>query len=273
MRKIALIFFWILAIVSYQLTKMIVVLDRAFKFKLRFPRSVDQFVRSQSWCVQTLQAAGALPKDIEVLSYSIAQADPELIFRSDAIACTIRYKHQQEEFDLKFGAKFSPSSGDVRSRVIYNLQQNHIKEVQFYKEMAGSLTAKLCPEIYYAEFNALTANMCILMEYIDNHEEYDEFRGCPEYLIPVVARKFAELHVAFWNIPNNSARGISSIPLVVADFFQSYGRMTNWSKEALTLYERSWQVVNTPQTVIHGDARVGNILFPKDNSDELVLID
>jgi thiamine kinase-like enzyme len=273
LRKIALWSFWLLAVLVYQTTRIIVFLDRKFNFKLSFPKSIDQFKQQRDWSLRILRECGALPGDADVLDYSIEQTNPDLIFRSDAAKCVINYTWQGRESDFTFVAKFSPTTGSIKSRVVYNLQQNTVKEVQFYRELAGSLKSGLVPQVYFAQRNDLTSNMCILMEYMDNHKEYDEFEGCPEHLVPVVVKKLAETHSTFWHIENEEVKGIMSIPRVVADFFESHCRWNKWSKEALAVFRKSWETVNTDQTVIHGDPRVGNILFNRENKDELILID
>ena len=256
----------------YQTTKLVVILDRKFKFKLSFPRTIDELQDKQDWCVQTLTAAGALPSDIEIKTYSITQPHPELIFRSDTAKCLIEYLHKGQPRQLDFVAKFSPSQGPLTDRVTYNMQQNHVKEVQFNTAFAPRLRAGLTPRIYFAEFNEGTANMCILMEYMGDYTEFTEFEGCPEQLLPIVIKKYAALHATFWEVKDKEVKGIMAIPRVVADFFESMSWF-KWSKAARSVFRQCWERINVPQTIIHGDGRVGNLMFHKQDMEQMVFID
>jgi len=272
LRKIALGLFWLLAILVYQFTKLVVSLDRKFKFKLPFPGRIEDLEENQEWCIETLTRAGALPKGIDVTSFTITQPNPDLIFRSDTALCIIEYVLEGRTSTLKFVAKFSPSHGPVSDRVTYNLQQNHVKEVNFNNEFAPQLRLDLTPKVFFAELHEATGNMCILMEYMKDYKEFNEFEGCPENLLPLVVKNLAELHATFWNVKDKEVKGITAIPRVVADFFESY-HWFKWSRPAINVFRQTWERVNVDQTVIHGDPRVGNIMFHKQREDAMVFID
>lgn len=273
MRKLQLFLFWILMFLVYQLTKLVIVLDRKFKFKLKFPRDIDQLKLQKNWCIQTLIANGALPKSLEVVDFQVRQLKQDVVFRSDTALVTIDYKQDGDNHQFKCIAKFAPTLGSVASRAIFNLQQNHIKEVSFYKHLAEKMIGnKVAPKVYFKAADKGTGNMCLLMEYMEDYKEFDEIEGCPEQLIPTVITHLGQMHASFWKVKDKEVEGIVVIPRIVSDLLEST-QWFKWSNSAIAVFRKCWERNNEDQTVIHGDARVGNYLFHKEDPKQLVFID
>ena len=264
--------FKILLFLVFQLTKLIVLLDRKFKFKTQFPRDADQLKSNQEWCIDTLKKAEALPEQAEIKSYVVSGMHQEIIYRSEILLITIIYHHNAKDYEFKCIAKLSPGQGTIARRAIYNLQQNHVKEVNFYKNLASKLISGTSPDIYYAEFHGLTANMCILMEYMAGHKQYDEFNGCPEKFVPIAIQNLAKMHAIYWDTEDKTVEGIGIMPPIIADFFKSTNR-GKWSKNALAIFKHSWDYINVKQTIVHADSRVGNMMFHEEIQDRFVFLD
>lgn len=273
MRTLQLFLFWILIFLVYQLTKFVIFLDRKLKFKMNFPRDIEQLKTQKNWCIDQLVEQKVLPSTNDVNHYNVSHLKKDIVFRSDTALVTIGYINQGVDGQIKCIAKFAPTLGTIASRAIFNLQQNHIKEVSFYTHLAQRMSGeKVTPKIYFKAADKGTGNMCLLMEYLENYKEFDEIEGCPEHLIPTVVKHLAAMHASFWNVKDKEFEGIVMIPRVVSDLLVST-QWFKWSKSAIKVFNQCWERNNVDQTVIHGDARVGNYLFHKSDPDQLVFID
>lgn len=255
------------------ITYIIAWLDRKIGFPLAFPRDVNGLAKKQQWCVSKLKANGILPDDAEITDYKVTPLIQEIIFRSNAGIVEIHYASKGAPHLLKCFAKFAPLMGTVWNRTIFNLQLNHIKEIFFNRHFTSS--GKIpAPKVFYADLSYGTGNLCLLTEYMENNTHYLDcaYDHFPDEHLQLALDGLAALHAAFWNAPEKSVEKILPIPDNAVYFFDSLVARS-WSPAARTILVQAWRYMNEFQTVLHGDSRVGNMMFPSGSSGRFVFID
>ncbi len=266
---------WLSSAIFVPSTYITVWLDRLLKFPLPFPRNVDELVKKQDWCVDVLKKNGILPKEADVLHYKVIPLQQELIFRSNAGIIEIEYEEAGTLKTLKCFAKFAPVSGSVWNRTVFNLQLNHIKETHFNRYVLPNHPAIAAPAVYYSEVSSLTGNLCLITEYMDNCELHlDGLTGdISSKNLNLALENLASLHAEFWKDNGSQTAHVFPITEATVYFFESLVK-TSWSAPARKILVKSWNLLNEPQTYLHGDARIGNMLFPGTNtSGRFALID
>ncbi|MCX6198018.1 MAG: hypothetical protein NTY88_02185 [Bacteroidetes bacterium] len=169
--KIAIIWtFYLPVVVS---TCFIVWLDRKIKFRLSFPRDLDELAKKESWCIAELKTNGALANDAIVNSYQVIPLNQDQIFRSNAGIIEIHYTHEGKQKTLRCFAKFAPISGSVWNKAIFNLQLNHIKEIDF-NYCFGDSASDLIPKVFVAKLGLVTGTQCLITELMDDCIEFKE---------------------------------------------------------------------------------------------------
>jgi thiamine kinase-like enzyme len=252
--------FWPFTVIAFYLTQLVVFLDRKSFLPSKFPKNLSQL--SDKWIWKAMQESGSVSQHSSLVSYEAKTINESEIFRSDTALISLNFLENNETKQLNALAKFSPSSGSISNRAVFNLQQNQVKEINFYLFLSQRIP-QLVPKVYKAQFDLLTGNSILLMEFIDESINYNEVDGCTENQYAEVAKVFATFHAAYWGLKSHEVFGILAIPKIIADFFQSTC-WNKWKKESHTVFEQNWLYMNVEQSLIHGDARVGNLLFAKD---------
>lgn len=293
-RNIILVLMWGVNLTLAMFCCLIVWLDRKIKFRFTFPRDTAELAQKEKWCIRVLKENGILPASAVVTDFKIKPMKQELIFRSD-IGVEISYRLADKNTTLKFIAKFAPIAGTLWNRAVFNLQLNHIKEIYFNRYFANEHKYISTPVVYYTGMSVATGNFCLLMEFMENSVHYLDCvtEGNLDYLQSVLGAKTAEemseempeahfelalnglasLHAFGWKSSDQHMNKIFPIVTATVDFFDSMVA-GKWSIPARQILVQSWCRMNDPQTILHGDARVGNMMFPsKDGSGRFVLID
>lgn len=248
-------------------------LDQKLPRALPFPRTPRQLQERQAWCVDALTAAGALPKDAQVKQFAVVPFKTAEAFRSLCARVRIEVQTAAGRRSVEVLAKFAPPPTNLRDHAIFIVQDNHGKETGVYTHLAGHPSVAM-PQPYFAQADALTGNLCVLMELMRGAVEVTERQGCPLELCEVAVDAFADLHAAFWQRDDPRTAFLRQVPDPVIDYMASL--FTGPDRELLgALLRKVWRHDNlAPTTVLHGDARVGNMLFaPADGSGRFVLID
>ena len=248
-------------------------LDRTFRFRMPFPRDPEDLRKRQSWCTDALRAGGAIPEGAEVTGFEVQDFKTGEAFRSRVARVRVSVTEGGQEGHVEVLAKFAPSAESIRDHAVFILQDNHSKEAGVYARLSSD-PAVSAPRAYAAESHKKTGNLCVLMELMDGAREIPESLGCPPELLDMVTDAFARQHAAFWGGADPRADFLSVVPDVVIDYFA-----TLFTGEDRDLFGALLRVVwrhdaRPPVTVLHGDARVGNMFFPgPDGRGRFVLID
>lgn len=268
MRLIKIGLVWLGAIMFYYLTFLVIVIERLGLIPSSFPKNIEQLKLKKDWCIAQFKKVGLLANESVISSFKINQIQEDEIFRSDTAFITISYSLAGGVHEVKAIAKFSPSAGTIKNRVIFNLQQNQVKEINFYKALSTRIQV-ITPNLYFADYSVLTGNSCLIIEYIQNNKAFNEIEGCSLENLDSVVICLAQFHATFWGQKSNEVFGIASIPSFISDFFESTCWL-RWSKATRKVFRKNWKHLNVNQTLIHGDSRIGNILFENHTTVKLI---
>lgn len=269
-RNLKVIGVWLSSLAFAGVTYIIVWLDRKIRFPLPFPRDVAALAEKKTWCINVLKKNGTLPQEAEVQEYKVVPLRQEVIFRSNAGIIEINYTIKGESKTLKCFAKFAPVAGSVWNRAVFNLQINHVKEIFFNRYFVKEDKAVAAPEVYYTGLSIVTGNLCLITEFMESIEEYIDEVPVPQ--LELALQAMAALHAQYWKSTSKKMNRVFTMPDSTVDFFDSMvGR--SWTVPARKILVQSWCRMNEPQTVIHGDARIGNMMFPADGKGRFVMID
>lgn len=272
--KLKIAFIWAVYMPVVLSTYFIVWLDRKIKFRLSFPRDLDELSKKETWCLAELKAKGVLPTDAVVISYKVNSLNQDMIFRSNAGVVEINYTAKGEQKTLRCFAKFAPISGSVWNKTIFNLQLNHIKEIAFNQYFADD-ASDFVPKVYVAKLGFITGNLCLITECMDDCIEYKDsiYENLTAAHLDMALKGMATLHAHYWRNKSERVQKILAIKDDTLLLFDSIVS-SSWSKAARKILFESWHTMNEFQTVVHGDSRIGNMMFPKDeNHGRFVLLD
>ncbi len=250
-------------------------LDRTLRPALRFPRDPKQLGQRQAWCINTLTDAGLVPIGSQVSAFAVVPFKTDAAFRSLCASLDIDVVARDgQKQHLALLAKFAPPANNLRDHAIFILQDNHRKEVGVYRHLGTDPHIAL-PKAYFAETQGAAGNLCLLLERMQGAVEVSERAGCPVELCDVAVDALATLHAAFWE--RNDDPRTAFLPLIPDQVIDFMATLFQGPDRALfaQLLQSVWRHdKQAPTTVLHGDARVGNMLFaPTDGTGRFVLVD
>lgn len=273
--RIQVFFSWLVLLPLAGATWLLVWIDRLVKFPLPFPRDIDELARQQDWCIKKLKEGGALPQQAVVNSYKVKALNASIIFRSNAGIVEVDYSVDGQSHTLKCFAKFAPLMGTVWNKAIFNLQLNHIKEASFNNLFAKADSDLPAPKVYCSELSFITGHLCLITEYMAHSKEYLEtvYETLPDEHLYMAVEGMAALHARYWKEQSPRMSKVLPIDDSTVHFMDSVVAFS-WSDAARIMLNKSWKYMNRQQTIIHGDSRIGNMMF-SDNTGKgrFVLID
>ena len=165
------------------------------------------------------------------------------------------------------------------------------REVRFFRELADRVQEGV-PNCYAAEIDLATGDHVLVLEDLDGYRPGDQAAGCgleeTERCLTVMAR----LHAAWWGAGNDPA--LAWVPTVDGDlhrggmvpaaeatwepFIINFGHLVDPTlieagpRFLAALPELHHRMGNGPQTLIHGDFRLDNILFGVEPDHEPVAL-
>jgi len=248
-------------------------MGRLRPWPVRFPRDPNELRALRGWCLDLLQAQGVLPKGVEVSDYRVEEFKTGEAFRSQCARVRVDYREMGRLRHLEVLAKFAPRPESLRDHAIFILQENHVKEVGVYAQLAADPRIA-APKAYFARAYAPTGHLCVIMELMSGASEVTERQGCPAHLAALAVDALAALHAAFWERDDPRTNFLKRVPDPIIDYFATLfeGPDRKLFGDLLRVVWRHDSAA--PSTVLHGDARVGNMLFPAaDGKGRFVLID
>jgi len=272
---IKIIISWIVYMPIVGLSYLVAWLDRVLRFPLSFPRDLDQLAERKPWLIDELKKNKVLSSEAMINSCEVTALKLDIIFRSNAGVIDIDYTDSGEKKSLKCFVKFAPTMGSVWNRTIFNLQLNHIKEIWFNEYFLKVDTVVPAPHVYVAKVSAPTGNLCLITEHMGEDIEYHDYpyANFPREHLDMALEGLATLHAQYWGGTSARMAKVQPIEDSTVHLFDSMvaGR---WSIPARKVLVKSWCLMNRPQTVIHGDSRIGNMMFPSaPGHGRFVLID
>jgi len=183
-------------------------------------------------------------------------------------------------------AKFA--SGDQRSHATGRVLRAYEAEVRFYGEVAERVTARV-PELILAAFDPHEAWFTLLLEDICDASPGDQIIGCDADEAAAALVGMAGLHAPCWaapdleslewlnrSTPRSDAVTAELVAGVLPGFLERYGNRLKAEHVALietfiTNLGRWLSSRTGPRTLVHGDYRLDNLLFPRSGGSPVVV--
>ncbi len=245
-------------------------IDQRLLPKMPFPRNPDAMRDDPAWCIARLKAAGGLPADAEVTLFEVTRFKVNEAFRSLVATVDVGFTTATGPEVRHFVAKFAPQVTSLRDHATYLLQENAAKEAGVYRELSAD-PAVATPRAWIAELHKMSGNLCIVMDRLTDTVEVTERAGCPADKCGLAMDGFAALHGRYWQ--RDEATFLTVVPDAVIDYM---GSLFEGDDAELfgDLIRATWRYDSLPPTtVLHGDARVGNMLFPANDTGSFAFID
>lgn len=245
--------------------------DQKLKPKMPFPRDPDAMRADPDWLIARLKASGGLPSDANITEVKVQRFKTNEAFRSLVATVDIKFTASATSESRHFVAKFAPQVTSLRDHAIYLLQENAAKEAGVYAELSAD-PAVATPHAWISDLHSSTGNLCIVMDRLVDTVEMTERAGCPASECGLAMDAFAALHARYWQ-RETEATFLKVVPDAVIDYM---GTLFEGEDAAIfgDLIRATWRYDSVaPTTVLHGDARVGNMLFPSDTGGHFAFID
>jgi hypothetical protein len=180
-------------------------------------------------------------------------------------------------------------AADETSRNTAMMLRNYVKEVSFYRELAGDLTIRT-PRVYHADIDDTGVRFVLLMQDMAPAEQGDQLTGCTPDVARAALRELVGLHAPRWDddalksypwlyTPPEEGRSMSQsmLPMLWNGFKDRYAdRLSDQVKTSgPQLFDNIGGYVSDaggPKTVVHGDYRLDNLLLGP-GTDDVAVVD
>lgn len=240
-----------------------------------FPARVDEV--SPEWLTQHVAYADDTPSN-EVVSYHAELIGEGTGMLSDLYRLHLRYREAAEGVPESVIAKFTSTSPVNRGVGMDN--GVYQREVNFYRTLAP-LGLVPVPRGYAFEYNADTGQSVLLLEDMGGYVDGDQVEGCSAARAVEILDGVVPLHIHNWGRSSrpelswlwhvDGANQIAAIggalEAVWVPCVEKFGyAMTPEVKREGERYVAAYAVLSSlvaqfPQTVIHGDLRLDNVMY------------
>ncbi len=234
----------------------------------------DPDLITPDWLTDVLRASGAAPPGA-----SIASIEPTRIGTGklgDNIRFELTWTGDAGGAPASIVGKF-PST-DETSRQAGLITGIYVREVSFYKELAGRVKMRI-PHCHYVELDLQTGEFALIFEDIRPAVQGSQVAGCSVDQAALAMEQLALLHASMWDAPDlggrtwltprsdNGGEALAGIYQTMVDAFlaQYDDRLpdsTRQAAERFTPLVATWLCTDRkPMTLLHGDYRLENMLF------------
>jgi hypothetical protein len=248
-----------------------------------FPQQPNQV--TPGWLTSALQLSGALPKDRRVTGF-----DLEPVGEGVGMLGVIARLTLQFDAPVPAGTPTSVvakcATPTLANREVAKSFRVYEREVRFFRDLAGGIDAGI-PACHAAEFDDETHDFILVLEDLGHLRQGDQVAGCGLTDAQAGVDAMAKLHAAWWNAPSHIA--LDWVPRVNGDLHKpamlggfEAGRdpavaifgdqMDPKLKASIGRYQEGLaglhdRMASGPQTLVHGDFRLDNLLFGNDPTD------
>lgn len=239
-----------------------------------FPTRLEQL--SPEWLTRQLTSAETSHHE-EVLSYDAEVIGEGTGMLSDLYRLRLSYRERTEGPESVV-AKFTTTN--PTNRVVGMENAVYMREVNFYGTVAPQRLVP-APQSYACEYDTDTGQSILLLEDMAGYTDGDQIAGCSAQQAAEILDAVAPLHIRYWGCTDlaelswvwrvDSASQIAAIGGAVqmgwAPCVEKFGyAMTPELKRSGDLYANAIPALSRllaqfPQTVVHGDLRLDNVMY------------
>ena len=190
----------------------------------------------------------------------------------------LNYNLAEESGPRSLIAKFPTTNPQVRE-FIFTVTRHYQREAHFYQQVADAVPVKV-PKLYYSAVDVASRKSILLIEDLAQFHTLDKRKGCPPQEAAHAIREIARLHAAWWE------------GAALADLTEIAFDHPEFAKQMQHLYQGTWpaflakmgsrlpdafveighklgecltyvhtQLLQSPQTLLHRDFQLDNLLF------------
>ncbi len=255
---------------------------------LPIPMTAEEF--TPEWVTDALRSSGILG-DESVTSVETTPVGEGAGFLGSLARLTLTYDRHRAGAPATVVAKF-PALVEV-NRGLAVQYQVYQREARFFNEIKGTITAMPTPEAFYADIDEATGNGVILLEDLDGKLRVgDQLAGASVREAEQLMTQIADLHATWWGRADEDtiswvpafdgpvwAMTAQTLPSLWPTYQQDSGHLL--LPGMADIIERTWeglpwlgqQLSRGPMTLVHGDYRMDNMFFPKQEGDPITIID
>jgi len=231
-----------------------------------------------AWLTQTLRAAGALGPSAAVAGFSACPIGEGVGLLGSLVRLALDFTSASPGAPATLVAKFSTANAE--NRAVAMAFGVYAREVGFYRHVAPGLPGA-SPRCYAAEYDAASGASLLLLEDLDGYRMGDQETGCGAAEAELLIDLLAPMHARYWGQADEPALAWAPRidgPMQLEGFAQ--GCAAGWdpcatrfghviAPEILAQRERfiaampelSRRMARPPQTLVHGDLRLDNLMF------------
>jgi hypothetical protein len=248
-----------------------------------FPQQPDQV--TPSWLTSALHTSGALPANRNITGFDLEPVGEGVGMLGVIARLTL-------QFDGPVGASTPRSvvvkcaTPTIANREVAKGFRVYEREVRFFRDLAGGIDAGI-PTCHAAEFDDDTHDFVLVLEDLGHLRQGDQVAGCGLADAQAGVDSMAKLHAAWWDAASHTQ--LDWVPRVNGDLHKpamlggfEAGRdpaitifgeyMDDSIKASIGRYQDGLaglhdRMAAGPQTLVHGDFRLDNLLFGTNAGD------
>ncbi len=247
---------------------------------ISFPRQPDEV--TPAWLTEQLQVAGAIGAHQRVARLSSVPLGEGVGMMGVLARVGLEYEGEPGAVSSVVVKCAAPSEANRAVAMSFRVYE---REVNFFREIADLLEEGV-PDCYAAEIDLDTGDFVLVLEDLVGYRQGDQVTGCDGAEAELCIDVMAGLHARWWHA--NDRPELAWVPRVAGDMHRTgmvAGFGAGWEPTLATfgdlltpevrdagprflaalpnLHDRMGQ---EPQTLIHGDFRLDNLLFGVDDS-------
>ena len=244
------------------------------------PRRVREI--TPEWLTDVLAAGGRL-EDARVADVDVENISAGVGFAGRALRLDITY--DPSDTPLPGSLILKLPSPDPGMREMMNALRGYELEGRFYEQLAEQTPLRV-PVCYWSAVDVEGGDYALLLEHLDGLRTGDQQASCTESEAEAIVRALATMHAAWWD--SQELRRHDWLPAFdetgavwqersrvgLQPFLDQHG---GWLPDGFDstneriverLIELQGGVDGSPQTLVHGDFRLENMMFGEPRSDD-----
>jgi len=230
------------------------------------------------WLTATLRTAGALAPGSAVTGFTTSPIGEGMGLLGVLVRLRLDYAPAAPDAPGTLIAKFSTANAE--NRAVAMAFGVYAREVGFYRHVARGLPGA-APRCYAAEYDPASGASLLLLEDLDGYRMGDQVAGCSASEAELLIDLLAPMHARYWGRADDFALAWAPRidgPMQLEGFTQGcaagwdpcaarFGRviapeiLAQRDRFIAAMPELSRRMARPPQTLVHGDLRLDNLMF------------